>query len=94
VGEIRGHGLMLGLELVADRETQAPFGRSARLAETVARAAQEAGILVYTSTGNADGVDGDLIILGPPFVITEEELVRLADGVAGSIELATAQLGA
>jgi adenosylmethionine-8-amino-7-oxononanoate aminotransferase len=94
VGEIRGHGLMLGLELVADRETRAPFGRSARLAETVARAAQEAGILVYTSTGNADGVDGDLIILGPPFVITDEELVRLADGVAGSIELATAQLGA
>jgi adenosylmethionine-8-amino-7-oxononanoate aminotransferase len=94
VGDIRGRGLMLGLELVADRETRAPFGRSARLAEAVARAAQGAGILVYTSTGNADGIDGDLIILGPPFVITEKELVRLADGVAGSIELATTRLGA
>jgi adenosylmethionine-8-amino-7-oxononanoate aminotransferase len=94
VGDIRGQGLMLGLELVADRETRAPFGRSARFAETVARAAQEAGILVYTGTGNADGIDGDLVILGPPFVITEDELVHLADGVAGAIEHARAQLGA
>jgi hypothetical protein len=94
VGDIRGRGLLLGLELVADRETRAPFARSVRLAESVAGAAMDAGILVYTGTGNADGVDGDLVILGPPFVITEDELVRLADGVAGAIDAATSRIEA
>jgi hypothetical protein len=94
VGDIRGRGLMVGLELVADRETRAPFARSARLVEAIASAALEAGILVYTGTGNADGVDGDLVILGPPFVITDDELVRLADGVAGAIGAAIARVEA
>jgi hypothetical protein len=94
VGDIRGRGLMIGLELVADRETRAPFARSVRLAETIAAAALAAGILVYTATGNADGMDGDLIILGPPFVITDEELVRLADGVSAAIDAATSRIEA
>jgi hypothetical protein len=94
VGDIRGRGLMAGLELVADRETRAPFARSLRLAEGIAAAALETGVLVYTATGNADGVDGDLVILGPPFVITDEELIRLADGVAGAIDVATSRIEA
>jgi adenosylmethionine-8-amino-7-oxononanoate aminotransferase len=94
VGDIRGRGLMVGLELVADRETRAPFPRSVRLVETIATAALEAGILVYTGTGNADGVDGDLILLGPPFVITDEELARLADGVAAALDAAIARIQA
>ena len=94
VGDIRGRGLMAGLELVADRVTRAPFARSVRLAERIAAAALEAGVLVYTATGNADGVDGDLVILGPPFVITDDELVRLVDGVAGAIDVATSRIEA
>ena len=47
-------------------------------------------MLVYSGTGNANGVDGDLILLGPPFVVTDDELVRIVDGVAGAIETATA----
>jgi adenosylmethionine-8-amino-7-oxononanoate aminotransferase len=94
VGDIRGRGLLVGLELVTDRETRAPFSRSARLVEAIASAALEAGILVYTATGNADGIDGDLVILGPPFVIADEELVRLADGVARAIDVAIARIRA
>ena len=90
LGEIRGRGLMVGLELVADRETRAPFPRAERLTERVVRAARDNGILVYSGTGNANGVDGDLVLLGPPFVVTDDELVRIADGVAGAIETATA----
>jgi adenosylmethionine-8-amino-7-oxononanoate aminotransferase len=52
-------------------------------------AARERGILIYSGTGNANGVDGDLILLGPPFVVTDDELVRIADGVAGAVEAAT-----
>jgi len=76
---------MVGLELVADRESRAPFPRSAHVTEGVARAALEAGVIVYTSTGNADGVDGDVIMLGPPFVITDAELDRLVDGVTKGV---------
>ncbi len=81
VGEIRGRGLMVGLELVADRETRAPFPRAARLTETIVRAARADGLLLYSGTGLADGVDGDSILLGPPFVVTDDELDRIADGL-------------
>ena len=90
VGEIRGRGLMIGLELVSDRASRAPFRRAARLTEAIVRGARERGVLVYSGTGNADGVDGDLILLGPPFVITDDELVRLADGLAEAIAAAAA----
>jgi adenosylmethionine-8-amino-7-oxononanoate aminotransferase len=86
VGEIRGRGLLVGLELVADRETRRAFPRSARLAEKIVRGARETGLLVYSGTGNADGVDGDLILLGPPFVITEAEIALVVDRVASAIE--------
>ena len=90
VGEIRGRGLMVGLELVADRDTREPFPRAARVAEAVVRGARERGVLVYSGTGNANGVDGDTILLGPPFVITDVELERIADVLAESIEAAAA----
>jgi hypothetical protein len=49
-------------------------------------AALERGVLIYSGTGVADGVDGDTILLGPPFVVTDVELVRMADLTAESIE--------
>jgi hypothetical protein len=88
VGEIRGRGLMVGLEIVADRATTTAFPRAERRTEAIVAAAREAGILLYSGTGAANGVDGDTILLGPPFVVTEDELVRIADGVAGAIATA------
>jgi adenosylmethionine-8-amino-7-oxononanoate aminotransferase len=88
VGQIRGRGLMQGLELVADRETREPFPRATRLAESVLARARERGLLLYSGTGNADGVNGDQILIGPPFVITGDELVRVADGVAEALDAA------
>jgi adenosylmethionine-8-amino-7-oxononanoate aminotransferase len=89
VGDIRGRGLMVGVELVADRSTRRPFPRAAGITEAVVAAARDAGVLVYSGTGNADGVDGDTILLGPPFVITDPELERVAEVVAASIDAAT-----
>jgi adenosylmethionine-8-amino-7-oxononanoate aminotransferase len=89
VGEIRGRGLLIGLELVADRDTRAPFPRAARMTEGIVAAAQDRGVLVYSGTGVADGVDGDTILLGPPFVITDEELVTVADAVTQSVDAAS-----
>jgi adenosylmethionine-8-amino-7-oxononanoate aminotransferase len=90
VGEIRGRGLMVGVEFVADRATRRPFPRGAGIAEAVLIAARDRGVLAYWGTGNADGVDGDTILLGPPFVITDDEMQRVAEVLAESIEVATA----
>jgi adenosylmethionine-8-amino-7-oxononanoate aminotransferase len=90
VGDIRGRGLMVGLELVADRESRAPYPRAARVTETVVRMARERGVLVYSGTGNANGVDGDTILLGPPFVITEDEIQRIVETVGDVVESAVA----
>ncbi|HEX5466294.1 MAG TPA: aminotransferase class III-fold pyridoxal phosphate-dependent enzyme [Candidatus Limnocylindrales bacterium] len=88
VGQVRGRGLFCGLELVADREARSPFPRARRLAEAVLGAARERGLLLYAGSGNADGVDGDVILLGPPFVIEEADLDRLPGLVAEALEAA------
>jgi len=89
VGEIRGRGLLVGIELVADRETRAPFPRGDRLTERIVGAARAHGLLLYSGTGLADGTNGDSILLGPPFVVTDDELERIADGLVAAISAAT-----
>ncbi len=88
VGEIRGRGLMVGVELVADRETRQAYPRGSLVMETVIREAKERGVLLYGGTGNANGTDGDAILLGPPFVITTPELEQVTDVLAGAIDRA------
>ena len=80
VGDVRGLGLMWAVEFVADRATKAPFPPAARFARRVADAAFDKGLIVYPCTGCADGVAGDLVMVAPPFIITEaqmDEAVRL-----------------
>jgi adenosylmethionine-8-amino-7-oxononanoate aminotransferase len=89
VGEIRGRGLLVGLELVADRETRAPYPRGDRIAEAVVRGARERGVLLYSGSGNANGLDGDTILLGPPFIVTDPELERIVAVLAETIEAVT-----
>jgi adenosylmethionine-8-amino-7-oxononanoate aminotransferase len=85
---------MVGLELVESRETRQPFARAARLTEAVVGQARERGVLLYSGTGMANGLDGDTILLGPPFVITDDELVRIADVVTEAIAAATQAVAA
>lgn len=79
VGDIRGRGLLAGIELVEDRDTRAPFPRAARFAEAFTAAAADAGLVVWANTGHVDGTNGDTILLAPPFIITEEEVVAIVD---------------
>jgi hypothetical protein len=94
VGDIRGLGLMVGIELVRDRSTRAPFPRGARLAETLSRNARERGLLIYFGTGMANGTDGDAVLLGPPFVITDDELVRVVEVLGEAIDAALHEVAA
>ena len=86
VGEIRGRGLLVGLELVADRETRAPFPREDRVVERVVRAARDAGVLLYSGTGLADGTNGDAILLGPPLVVTDGEMDTMVERLGAAID--------
>jgi adenosylmethionine-8-amino-7-oxononanoate aminotransferase len=85
VGDVRGLGLMVGVELVADRETKEPFDREAGVTERIVAAARDSGLLLYSSTGCADGRRGDLVMLGPPFVIADDELTEAVEKTAAAI---------
>lgn len=94
VGDVRGLGLMVGIELVRDRETREPFPRGEFVTERVTAAARERGLLLYSSTGHVDGRDGDLLMLGPPFVISDEELDLLIERTAAAIDAVSAAVPA
>lgn len=74
VGDVRGTGLLVAVELVARPADKTPFPRSERVTERVLARAARRGLLVYPSTGGADGRDGDVLLFGPPFVITDEQV--------------------
>jgi adenosylmethionine-8-amino-7-oxononanoate aminotransferase len=86
VGDIRGLGLMWAVELVADRDSRRPFPGSASMASRLATSARELGLLVYPSTGCAGEGLGDLIMIGPPLIIRDEEIEILAGRLARSLE--------
>ncbi|MFN3261996.1 MAG: aspartate aminotransferase family protein [Pikeienuella sp.] len=88
VGDLRGRGLFRGVELVADRETKAPFDPSRKVAAKVKAAAFEAGLICYPMAGTIDGRTGDHVLLAPPFIISEDELDMLVDRLAGAIDAA------
>jgi adenosylmethionine-8-amino-7-oxononanoate aminotransferase len=70
---------LAGIEFVADVESRAPFPRAARFAESFVDAALEAGLVVWPNVGHADGVNGDLVMLAPPFSIDAGEIAELVD---------------
>lgn len=74
VGDVRGRGLLAGIEFVADKQTKAPFPRSRRFAERFTDSARSNGLIVWANVGHADGTNGDLVMLAPPFVVTEEQI--------------------
>jgi adenosylmethionine-8-amino-7-oxononanoate aminotransferase len=89
VGDVRGLGMMIGIELVRDRETKEPFPRSRGVTEQVVTAAREAGLLLYSSTGHADGTNGDLVMLGPPFILSDDEVRILVDTTVAAVRSVT-----
>lgn len=88
VGDVRGVGMLLAVELVADRATKAPFPRSERVTERVLAAARDRGLILYSSTGHVGG-DGDLLVLGPPLGITDEERDLIVERTRDAIDAAT-----
>jgi adenosylmethionine-8-amino-7-oxononanoate aminotransferase len=85
VGDVRGLGLLLGIEFVASAGTREPFPAETRVAERVYEDALEEGVLTYPVQGCADGERGDHILLAPPFTISADEIQAVARGLAAAM---------
>jgi adenosylmethionine-8-amino-7-oxononanoate aminotransferase len=91
VGDIRGRGLLAGIEFVADKGSRAPFPRKVKFAETFAEQALEAGLMTWANMGQANG-EGDLSCLAPPFVIEEDEMDEIVRRFSVAYEQTVARL--
>ena len=85
VGDVRGMGLLWGVEFVRDAKTREPFPADARIAPRIQADALEAGIMTYPIQGCVDGRRGDHILLAPPFTITTAMIQMLAAGLEKAI---------
>jgi len=74
VGDVRGLGMMWGVEFVADRKTKVPFPPELHFGQHVCNLTFERGVIFYPGSGSVDGVRGDHLMVAPPFVITEGEI--------------------
>jgi hypothetical protein len=88
VGDIRGRGLLRGIELVADRETKEPFDPALQLHARVKAEAMARGLVCYPSGGSADGVRGDHVLLAPPFIVSENQIGEIVGRVGEAIDAA------
>ncbi|WP_372024777.1 aspartate aminotransferase family protein [Tistrella mobilis] len=93
VGDIRGRGFFRGIELVADRESKAPFPAGAGLWKKIKEEAFARGLICYPGGGTVDGLSGDHVLLAPPFIATEEELALAVDRLGAAIDAALAATG-
>ncbi len=85
VGDIRGRGFFQALELVAGRETKTPFPAERKLFMKIRQQAFANGLICYPVGGNVDGVNGDVVILAPPYNASEAELTEIVEKTARSI---------
>ncbi|HJV86435.1 MAG TPA: aspartate aminotransferase family protein [Noviherbaspirillum sp.] len=92
VGDIRGRGLFLGVELVRDRATKEPFNPDLKLHAKIKAKAMQNGLMVYPMGGTIDGRLGDHILIAPPFIISEAELDLVAERLGLAIDAALAEV--
>ncbi|MDN7887949.1 aspartate aminotransferase family protein [Burkholderia cepacia] len=94
VGDVRGRGLFVGVELVRDRDTKATFDPALKLHAAVKREAMQRGLMVYPMGGTIDGVHGDHILVAPPFICTAQQIDAIVERLSGAIDAALASAGA
>ena len=86
VGDVRGRGFLAGVELVADRESKRPYPRSEKVAERVAAAALANGLVVWSNAGHLEDGDGDILMIGPSFTISTDEIDEIVARLKRALE--------
>lgn len=88
IGDIRGRGLFIGLEMVADRDTKQPFEADEKMWLRLRQAAFAEGLICYPAGGCVDGRSGDHILLAPPFNLTDSQLDETTEKLARALKVA------
>ena len=91
VGDVRGKGLMWGFELVKDKSTKEPFEKIGASA-VATKECLDRGLVVYPSSGQVDGVQGDNFLVGPPLIINEAQVGELLEKLAAGLDAAAKKL--
>jgi adenosylmethionine-8-amino-7-oxononanoate aminotransferase len=91
VGDIRGRGLFIGLELVADRESKAAFDPSLGLSGKIKSRAMANGLMCYPGSGTIDGRAGDHVLIAPPFIFESRHVEELLDKLGSALALCLAE---
>ena len=74
VGDIRGKGFLMGVELVKNKKTKETYDPSLKTANRFQAIAMKKGCMVYPTTGVDNGVRGDHFLVSPPYIIKESEI--------------------
>ncbi|WP_099363409.1 aspartate aminotransferase family protein [Fredinandcohnia onubensis] len=96
IGDVRGKGLMCGIEFVSDMITKFPFNKEIDLTSLVVSQGQNNGLLLYPAAAGIEGVGGDAILVAPPLTITTkqiDELIELLDQTLIDVETALQKIG-
>ena len=79
VGDVRGLGLMVGIEFIRDQSTKEPFPAEKSVAKLVGKTALQNGLVTYPGMGLVDGVRGDILSLFPPLIFSRQNVDELVD---------------
>ncbi|MBP0595075.1 aspartate aminotransferase family protein [Paraburkholderia sp. LEh10] len=94
IGDVRGRGLFVGVELVKDRATKTPFDAKLKLHAAIKREAFQRGLMVYPMGGTVDGKIGDHVLLAPPFICTPRDIEQIVSRLTDATQAALAATGA
>jgi len=86
IGDVRGRGLFVGVELVKDRATKVPFAHELAVNVAIKREAMKRGLMVYPMGGTVDGASGDHVLLAPPFICTADDIDRIVSRLIDAID--------
>ena len=86
VGDIRGRGLFMALEFVADRRTKQPFDPALKINARIKDAGMENGLICYPAGGIVDGKSGDHVMLAPPFIVNASHIAEIVDKLGRTVD--------
>lgn len=86
LGDVRGRGLFVGVEFVADRDSKATLDPALKTHARLKSAAMQNGLLVYPMGGTVDGVHGDHVLFAPPFICTPREIDNIVDRFVAAVQ--------
>ena len=92
VGQVRGKGLMWGIELVLNKDTKEPFPKKVKANGLVAEECMKRGLIIYPGGGMVNGVDGDNFLVAPPLIVTEKEIIRISSILEEALKAANSTL--